>query len=71
MENTTGSWDMYGQDSDKRYPAMQAEFFNRAGAALGRREALVGVIALCKWTHHTSSSTSSTMCRTTMCALQS
>jgi photosystem I subunit 6 len=48
MENTTGSWDMYGQDSSKRYPSMQAEFFTRAGAALSRRESLIGVIALCE-----------------------
>jgi hypothetical protein len=23
LENTTGAWDMYGQDSDKRYNALQ------------------------------------------------
>jgi photosystem I subunit 6 len=46
LENTTGSWDMYGQDSDKRYPAMQAEFFNRAGDILSRREALRAFVAL-------------------------
>jgi len=48
IENTTGSWDMYGQDSDKRYPGMQNEFFNRAGDVLKRREALRGFVALCK-----------------------
>jgi photosystem I subunit VI len=46
MSNTTGAWDMYGQDSDRRYPALQAEFFNRAGAALSRREALLGFVSL-------------------------
>jgi hypothetical protein len=37
---------MYGQDSDKRYPGMQAEFFERAGDVLKRREALRGFVAL-------------------------
>jgi hypothetical protein len=46
LENSTGSWDMYGQDSDKRYPGMQAEFFERAGDVLKRREALRGFVAL-------------------------
>jgi len=46
MSNTTGAWDMYGQDGDRRYPALQAEFFNRAGAALARREALIGFVSL-------------------------
>eukprot|EP00775_Hariotina_reticulata_P008894 gene8894-9071_t len=46
IENTTGSWDLYGQDSDKRYPGMQNEFFNRAGDVLKRREALRGFVAL-------------------------
>jgi hypothetical protein len=39
---------MYGQDSDKRYPSMQNEFFNRAGDILRRREALRGFVALCE-----------------------
>jgi hypothetical protein len=46
LENSTGSWDMYGQDSDKRYPGMQVEFFERAGDVLKRREALRGFVAL-------------------------
>jgi hypothetical protein len=50
LENTTGSWDLYGQDDNKRYPGMQNEFFNRAGDILKRREALRGFAALCKWT---------------------
>ena len=50
LENTTGSWDMYGQDSDKRYPSMQAEFFTRSGDILRRREALRGFVALCACT---------------------
>lgn len=49
LENTTGSWDLYGQDSDKRYPSMQNEFFNRAGDIIKRREALRGFVALCEW----------------------
>jgi hypothetical protein len=40
---------MYGQDSDKRYPGMQAEFFERAGDVLKRREALRGFVALGEW----------------------
>jgi len=47
LENTTGAWDMYGQDSDKRYPSLQNEFFERAGQSLSRSEALRGILALC------------------------
>lgn len=36
---------MYGQDSDKRYPGMQNEFFERAGDILSRRESLRAFIA--------------------------
>uniref|UniRef100_A0A7S5CEE2 Photosystem I subunit H n=1 Tax=Mesostigma viride TaxID=41882 RepID=A0A7S5CEE2_MESVI len=54
MEQTTGKWDLYGQDSPERYPAMQADFFNRAAGDLTRRESIltfvtyagVGAIAL-------------------------
>jgi len=46
LENTTGAWDMYGQDSDKRYPALQNEFWERAGDSLSRKEALRGILAL-------------------------
>merc|ERR1712151_645687 len=55
IENTTGSWDMYGQDEKKRYPAMQEEFFARAGQALSRREAMFafclgpGAAAILAW----------------------
>jgi hypothetical protein len=52
LENTTGSWDMYGQDDNKRYPGMQNEFFNRAGDILKRREALRGFAALCECDMH-------------------
>jgi hypothetical protein len=55
LENTTGSWEMYGQDSDKRYPTLQNEFFERAGDALSRREALRGVLALCEYSSSSSS----------------
>lgn len=46
LENTLGSWDMYGQEDEKRYPALQAEFFERAGTSLTRREALRAVLFL-------------------------
>eukprot|EP00879_Flechtneria_rotunda_P001268 GHRR01001415.1.p1 GENE.GHRR01001415.1~~GHRR01001415.1.p1 ORF type:complete len:136 (+),score=33.28 GHRR01001415.1:112-519(+) len=46
LENTTGAWDMYGQESDKRYPGIQNEFFTRAGDVLKRREALRAFVAL-------------------------
>lgn len=46
MENTTGSWDLYGQDADKRYNGMQAEFFARSTDILTRREALRGFVTL-------------------------
>ena len=43
MENTTGSWDRYDQDSPKRYPEIQASFFTLAAdSLLGRRGALRG-----------------------------
>jgi len=44
LENTLGSWDMYGQDDEKRYPSMQAEFFERAGNGLTRRESMLGFL---------------------------
>merc|ERR1719386_168521 len=40
MENTVGSWEMYGEDGKERYPALQEEFFIRAGQALNRRTAM-------------------------------
>lgn len=46
MEATTGSWDMYGKDDKKRYPALQETFFNQATDILSRRESLRGFIAL-------------------------
>ncbi len=46
LENTTGSWDMYGVDDKKRYPGLQEEFFNRATDAISRRESLNGFVAL-------------------------
>lgn len=49
MENTTGSWDMYGQDDKKRYPGMQEVFFNQATDILTRREALRGFVAVCEY----------------------
>merc|ERR1719231_1197768 len=51
MENTIGSWDMYGQDEKRRYPVMQEEFFNRAGQALNRRESMLAFcIIWCSFT---------------------
>jgi hypothetical protein len=46
LENTAGSWDLYGQEDDKRYPSLQAEFFERAAAPLQRRESLIALIAI-------------------------
>merc|ERR1712124_142435 len=55
MANTIGNWDLYGQDDTKRYPSLQADFFNRAGQALNRRAAMLafcaisGAIAIVGW----------------------
>ncbi|KXZ53947.1 hypothetical protein GPECTOR_6g865 [Gonium pectorale] len=46
LENTTGSWDLYGVDDKKRYPDNQSKFFLQAGEILSRREALRGFVAL-------------------------
>lgn len=46
LENTVGSWDLYGQEDEKRYPGIQAEFFQRAAAPLARREALYSFLAI-------------------------
>lgn len=46
LENTVGSWDMYGQDDQKRYNGMQSEFFERAASGLTRREYLNALVAL-------------------------
>ncbi|XRB07932.1 photosystem I subunit VI [Pycnococcus provasolii] len=46
MENTTGAWNLYGQDDKARYPESQAEFFERAGANLARRESLLAFIGI-------------------------
>jgi photosystem I subunit VI len=29
LENSLGSWEVYGQDDKKRYPELQNEFFQR------------------------------------------
>merc|ERR1711912_104246 len=55
LENTVGSWEMYGSDSKDRYPAIQEEFFNRACQVLARRDAMLafcvisGVAGLLTW----------------------
>jgi photosystem I subunit VI len=46
LENTAGSWDMYGQADGARYPGLQAEFFERAAAPIARREAVLGLLGL-------------------------
>ncbi|GFH19901.1 photosystem I reaction center subunit VI, chloroplast precursor [Haematococcus lacustris] len=46
LENTTGSWDMYGVEEKKRYPALQETFFKQAADILGRREAINAFVAL-------------------------
>ncbi|KAL4551164.1 hypothetical protein Ndes2526B_g05470 [Nannochloris sp. 'desiccata'] len=46
LENTIGSWDMYGQDEKRRYNGLQSEFFERAAGGLNRREYLQGLVAL-------------------------
>merc|ERR1712139_92644 len=46
MENTVGSWEVYGEDGKERYPALQEEFFIRAGQALNRRTAMSAFLAM-------------------------
>lgn len=41
-----GSWDLYGVEDNKRYPGLQAEFFERAAAPLTRRSAVYSFLAL-------------------------
>ena len=44
LENTAGSWDLYGQTDERRYPGIQAEFFERAAAPLTRRESVYAFV---------------------------
>lgn len=46
IDNTIGSWDMYGQEDKARYNGLQSEFFERAAGGLTRREYLQGLAAL-------------------------
>merc|ERR1719335_1378845 len=46
MENTVGSWNMYGKDDKKRYPALQEEFFIRAAQSLKRRETMLAFCSI-------------------------
>jgi len=46
LESTAGSWDMYGVDSGKRYPAIQEKFFANAADGVTRRDAMYSFIAL-------------------------
>ncbi len=46
LEDTVGSWDMYGSDVDKqRYNGLQSEFFSRATQPLSRRSSLLAFTA--------------------------
>jgi len=44
LEDTTGSWELYGTDDNRRYPSLQNEFFERASAPLTRRESALAFI---------------------------
>lgn len=44
LENTVGSWELYGYEDEKRYPYLQSEFFERAAAPLTRRSNIVAFI---------------------------
>ena len=44
LENTAGSWDLYGQEDRKRYPDLQAEFFQRAAQPVSRRDTVLGFV---------------------------
>ena len=46
LENSAGSWDLYGTEDERRYPGLQAEFFQRAAAPLRRREAILGFVGV-------------------------
>ncbi|KAI3436498.1 hypothetical protein D9Q98_005915 [Chlorella vulgaris] len=46
LENTIGSWDMYGKEDKDRYPNLQSEFFERAAGGLKRREYLLGLVSV-------------------------
>jgi len=46
LENTAGSWDLYGQTDERRYPGIQAEFFERAAAPLTRRDSVYAFVTL-------------------------
>merc|ERR1719261_2387667 len=55
IENTVGSWEMYGEDGKKRYPSTQEDSVIRVGKALGRRSAMLafcamsGTVAILSW----------------------
>lgn len=48
LENTIGSWELYGHEEKARYPSIQGEFFQRAAAGLTRREYLLAFVAGCE-----------------------
>ena len=45
LENTTGSWDVYGVAETKRYAELQNTFFERTAAAVTRRESMYSFLA--------------------------
>ncbi|PSC68993.1 pyridoxal phosphate [Micractinium conductrix] len=46
LENSVGSWDMYGQEDKNRYNGLQSQFFENAAAGLTRREYLLGLVSV-------------------------
>ncbi|KAK9808153.1 hypothetical protein WJX73_002473 [Symbiochloris irregularis] len=43
LENTAGSWDLYGKEDERRYPSLQNEFFERAAAPVLSRQGLLTI----------------------------
>ena len=46
LENTAGSWDLYGKEDERRYPQLQNEFFERAANPVISRQGLLAVAGL-------------------------
>ena len=46
LENTAGSWDLYGKEDEKRYPGLQSEFFERAAGPVISRQGLLAIAGL-------------------------
>ena len=45
LENTAGSWELYGVEDEKRYPSLQSEFFERASQPVISRQGLLAIVA--------------------------